>query len=78
MIMNEKHISILEAIVELKGDCLDAHLCKQCPFKKQCLPNFLQDKQKRPTQKERFNLALDTITNISLLGDQDIEYSRDK
>jgi hypothetical protein len=75
--MKDETIEILEKVIDLGGDCLDAQLCKKCPFKRKCLPNFLQEKQQRPTQKERFNLALDTITNISLLEDESLVYARE-
>ena len=75
--MEEKEIQILEKIVEYDGDCLLLNMCSDCPFKARCLSDFLKEKVCRPTREERLNLALDAITNITLLGDNDITYSRD-
>jgi hypothetical protein len=59
---------ILDKIIELDGDCLDAKLCKHCPFAPICLPDFLVDR-KRPTKSERVQLALDELARNSLMGD---------
>ena len=74
---NNKNLNILEKIVELGGDCLDSKLCNNCPFKRRCLPQFLY-KESRPTKEERFNLALDNITNITLMGEEELSYTREK
>ena len=73
--MNSKKTQILEKIIDLQGDCLEAALCEDCPFKSKCLPQFLDYKSK-PSKEERFNLAMDTIVNVTLLEDTDIIYSR--
>lgn len=75
--MKENTLKVLEKIVELQGDCLKVHLCTSCPFKTRCLPEFLNSAEKRPSKKERFNLALDAITNSALFEDHEPEYSRD-
>jgi hypothetical protein len=75
--MKDEKIEILETIIKLKGDCLSAKLCNACPFKKKCLPQFL-DYANRPSQEERFNLALDIITNTALMDDDtEIEFTRE-
>jgi len=67
--MDDKEIQILEKIIDLEGDCLSAGLCIQCPFKHDCLPEFLKTKKYRPSPPERLNLALDKIANTILLDD---------
>ena len=66
--MNKEEVDTLESIVRLKGNCLHQPLCKSCPFKKECLPGFINHIMKK-SQQERFNLALTALTNISLLAD---------
>jgi hypothetical protein len=74
--VTDHQIQILEKIVELKGDCLKADMCRDCPFAKQCLPEFLKVKRERPSKQERFNMALDKLTNISLFDDEDMNFKR--
>lgn len=62
--------SILESIVELKGNCLDAKLCVVCPFANNCLPSFMSIN--RPSREQRLNMALDHIARRSLFDDQSI------
>lgn len=71
-----QQIAILEKIVELEGDCLKADMCRECPFARNCLPEFLKTRRERPSRPERFNMALDKLTNISLLDDDDLEFKR--
>lgn len=75
--MKDQDLQVLEKIIELQGDCLKADLCRSCPFRKKCLPEFLKIVSHRPSKKERFNLALDAVTNTALFDDSDISYSRD-
>jgi len=60
----------LEKIVELEGECLHRYICECCPFKKKCLPTFLH-KKTRMTSPERLSLALDILTNIELLDENE-------
>jgi len=72
--MSEKDIELLEEIVNKKGDCLNRRLCERCPFRRKCLPTFL-DRTTRVTKAERMILALETITNAMLFDeDSDGEY----
>jgi hypothetical protein len=63
---------VLDRIVELKGNCLDAKLCSRCPFAKKCLPAFMRAPYTRPSKEQRLNMALDHITRRSLLDDQSV------
>jgi hypothetical protein len=55
-------------IVEIEGNCLVSTLCDECPFRKSCLPEFL-DKKKRPSRKERYEMAADTLARLDLMLD---------
>ena len=66
--MDNKQLDTLEKIVELGGDCLDHRLCDYCPFRKKCLPEFVTGKPM--SQKERLNVALDTLVRRSVLDDE--------
>ena len=68
----EKTIELLEAIVELEGNCLKHEFCKQCPFKKRCLPTFLR-RETRMSSKERLSLVLNFLTNSELLDNYEAE-----
>lgn len=69
--MLKTHEDILERIVELDGNCLDAKLCSICPFASRCLPDFLKTPRERPTKPERLQMALDVLARNSLLNDDD-------
>lgn len=71
--MSDKDVKLLEEIVSKKGDCLNRFLCERCPFRRKCLPTFL-NKTTRATKAERMVLALETLTNAALL-DEDIDDS---
>ena len=72
--MDKKNIETLEKIVDRQGDCLDSNICQHCPFMQKCLPTFLS-RTTRATKTERFEFALDALTNIALLDeDTDGEY----
>jgi len=62
------YMEVLEKIVRLKGNCLSVLICTHCPFKKECLPSFL-DKESRFSQKKRFNIALSALANAAILDD---------
>ena len=66
----------LEKIVEKEGHCLHRHICEQCPFRKRCLPTFL-NKNTRITPAERLSLAIDVLANLELLEEEnDADISR--
>lgn len=64
--------SVLDKIVELQGDCLDAKLCRACPFASTCLPDFIRDVSSRPSKEQRLQMALDLITRKVLFDDDDV------
>jgi hypothetical protein len=67
--LDNAQIKVLNNIVEKNGDCLTAYLCNECPFRKKCLPEFLHENT-RPSRKERYEMASDTLARISLLLDE--------
>ena len=60
---------ILQDIIDLRGDCLSSTRCAQCPFRSVCLPGFLSSTP--PTHAQRFRIALDTLSSLMLLDDDD-------
>ena len=66
-----KHRKILEEIVELSGSCLEAKRCSVCPFAAVCLPEFVKDRESRPSKTERANMAADVLVRVDLLGEED-------
>lgn len=64
--------AVLEQILELSGNCLDAKLCKRCPFAKKCLPGFIKAPRMRPSREERLHMALDYVARKSLFGDDEV------
>lgn len=69
--MTENDKKILQEIVDVKGSCLQAKRCTACPFRKRCLPDFLE--QFPPSRELRFRLAFEALTNSALLDDHDIQ-----
>lgn len=67
--MTKQEKKILSEIVELDGACLDNSRCKNCPFKRKCLPEFIAPKKSRPSKPKRLAMALDALTNLELLGE---------
>ena len=65
--LSKKDILILQEIIDLKGHCLFSTRCVECPFRSNCLPEFLNTVP--PTQSQRMNMALDVIAYQELLGD---------
>jgi len=55
----------LEEIVSVDGKCMNSTRCIICPFKSQCLPEFLNPKP--PTQNQRLEMALDVLTHNALI-----------
>jgi len=67
--LSNEDIQTLEEIVGLDGDCLDGGTrCKKCPFRSQCLPEFLYPKP--PSKKERLRMSLDVLTYNSLMEEE--------
>lgn len=67
--MTKHEKKILSEIINLEGACLSDPRCKHCPFKKKCLPEFISPKKSRPSKSKRLAMALDTLTNLELLGE---------
>ena len=66
--MKDKYKNVLIKIVEKEGNCLVNTLCDNCPFRLDCLPEFL-NKKSRPTRKERYEMAADALARIDLMLD---------
>lgn len=62
---------VLEEIVKLEGDCLKRERCEKCPFRTQCLPEFLVTPKLPPTKNQRLQMALDSIARNIVLGDEE-------
>lgn len=56
---------ILQEIVDLDGNCLNAQRCSGCPFRSMCLPEFLIPQP--PTYEERLSMAVKILTHNALL-----------
>ena len=69
--MLDKHLKTLEEIVELKGNCLLARRCGNCPFASKCLPQFVIDGGKPLSQSARADLAAEVLLRAELLGEED-------
>ena len=68
--ISDKHQDVLQEIIELKGSCLDAPRCLACPFKKECLPEFVKGEGGAKLSKpQRMNKAVDLLTNLELIGE---------
>lgn len=61
---NEGDKRVLQQIIDMEGDCLKANLCKKCPFKSSCLPQWLRVP---PSKAQRLARALDTLAHEGLL-----------
>jgi hypothetical protein len=61
--------NILQEIVDLNGNCLNAQRCAGCPFRSMCLPEFLIPTP--PTQEERKNMAMKVLTHNALLESEE-------
>lgn len=66
---------VLEKIVELNGKCLLSGLCPKCPFRSQCLPEFLNPIP--PSEDKRMNMALSVVTH-NALSDAGVDISEYK
>jgi hypothetical protein len=61
-------IKILDKIVVLEGNCLQARRCRSCPFKMKCLPEFTS--KKPPSKKKRLAMALDFLMKLGLMDEE--------
>ena len=78
-ITSKKAIKILEQIIKLNGNCLDPKRCENCPLRQQCHPTFYNSEdggRSRFRDYERVNNAMDILTNVILLQDED--YGRER
>lgn len=58
----------LQEIVEKEGNCLDSKRCRVCPFRAQCLPEFLYPNP--PSQPQRLKMALKVLTHHFLIDQE--------
>ena len=78
MALSKQDIRILEEISGLGGNCMMSTRCAACPFRSQCLPEFLNSVT--PTTSQRAKMATDILTHHALIG-EDVEvqeYTWDK
>jgi len=60
--------NIIDEIIDLDGDCLSSVRCQSCPFKKNCLLEFLRDK---PHKLKRKRIALNNAFRISVMDEDE-------
>ena len=65
MALSRKDAATLQEIIDLDGDCLNSNRCNKCPFRKICLPEFLNTIS--PTTHQRAKMALDVIAHHALV-----------
>ena len=78
-ITSAKAIKILNEIVSLDGNCLTPERCKNCPLRLECHPTFYKSEdsgRSRFRDFERVNHAMDILTSVVLLEDE--EYGKEK
>ena len=66
--MTDDQKDILEDVIDLGGNCLQAVRCSRCPFADKCLPKFAE-KTGPWSHKKRLDLAINTLTREVLIGD---------
>lgn len=72
MALNQSDKDVLEDIVKVDGQCLDAKRCQRCPFRAICLPEFLYPNP--PSQPQRLKMAQDVLAHHYLIDeDMDVE-----
>lgn len=64
--MEDKEIKTLEKIIEKQGDCLDPHICVDCPFVTECYISFVN--HNRLSRKKRVDMAADVLVERNILG----------
>jgi len=69
--VTEQEIQILNQIISLNGNCL-GNLCETCPFRNRCHSEFILDKW--PSKEKRAAIALDALTNLLILEDEEVEW----
>lgn len=69
----KEHKTLLQEIIDLGGDCLDAKRCCRCPFAFVCLIEFAKcakdPKTRIASKQDRFNIALNVVTRDALMDD---------
>ena len=70
MALNDVDKNTLEEIVAANGNCMDSKRCTRCPFRSECLPEFLNPIT--PTPEQRLKVAQDVLTYHYLI-DEDAE-----
>jgi hypothetical protein len=61
-------MDILEDVIAVNGDCLQATRCSRCPFASECLPKFAEESGPW-TKEERRNRAMNALAHQVLMGD---------
>ena len=60
--------NVLEEIVKTDGKCMDSKRCQRCPFRVNCLPEFLNPVP--PSQPQRLKMAQDILVHHYLIDDE--------
>lgn len=69
MQLSNRDVEILEEIIEVGGKCLFSKRCPECPFRKRCLPEFLN--YMPPSSNQRFTSALNVLSYNGILDDEE-------
>lgn len=68
MALSQSDKDVLEEIVKTDGNCLNSTRCSRCPFRAQCLAEFLNPAP--PSQPQRLKMAIDVLTHHYLIDDE--------
>ena len=66
-VMSYVHMTVMEQIIALEGQCISSSRCSICPFRSRCLPEFISSTP--PTAAQRRDMALNALSRAVLLGD---------
>ena len=70
MALSQSDKDVLEEIVKSDGQCMNSKRCPRCPFRAQCLAEFLNPTP--PSQPQRLKMAIDVLTHHYII-DEDVE-----
>lgn len=68
MALSQSDKDTLEEIVQVNGECLNSKRCQLCPFRVNCLPEFLNPVP--PSEPQRLKMAQDILTHYYLIDDE--------